>query len=137
MIAWMRRAHALRALVQASVRELTDEALAALDAEGFDAWRPGAAYQAGQVVAHGDGLYRVEQAHTGQAHQPPGGVGMLAVYRPIQAQTAEGIAPWMNGEAVEIGDRRGYNGKVYEAYAPVGANLWPPDTAPSIWKYVT
>ena len=82
----------------------------------------------------GGRLYRVEQAHTAQAHQPPGGDGMLAVYRPLQ-EPGE-VLPWVYGEAVSIGDRRidPTDGLVYEVYAEAGANLWEPHTAPAIWR---
>ena len=45
-------------------------------------------------------MYRVMQATVPQAHQVPGGEGMLAIYRPIDrehAGTAEDPIPWVYG----------------------------------------
>ena len=86
-------------------------------------------------MQHSGRLYRVEQAHTAQAHQPPGGEGMLAIYRPIRPTAAEPL-PWIYGEPVEIGDKRidPTDGLVYVVYTPAGANVWQPHEAPSIWQ---
>ena len=100
----------------------------------YPEWEAGAAYGKGALLRHGGRLYRVEQAHTAQAHQPPGGEGMLAVYRPLQ-EPGE-VLPWVYGEAVSIGDRRidPSDGRIYEVYNEAGANLWEPHTAPAIWR---
>lgn len=114
---------------------VTDEQAMA-SARLWPQWVAGQAYGAGEILRHGAALYRVAQAHTGQAHQPPDGEGMLAVYRLIRE--AEGqVLPWVSGEAVAVGDLRSHEGVVYEAYAEAGANVHAPDVAISVWKAVT
>lgn len=107
--------------------------------EAFRTWKPGATYGQGEKVRHEEALYSVQQSHTAQVHQPPGSEGMLAIYRSVQSEPAEGeVLPWMNGEAVRQGDRRAYNGMVFECIGAdgAGANVWTPDTVPAVWKRV-
>lgn len=105
----------------------------------YPVWESDTGYAEGEVLRHGDGLYRVRQTHTSQAHQPPDGVGMLAVYAPVQAPAPDGeVLPWVSGEAgLKVGDKRSYGGKVYECIQAPGANIWTPDTVPAVWKVVT
>ena len=126
-------ARQFRAAVQLYAGTLSDEEAVTVESL-YPLWEAGAAYEKGALLRHGGRLYRVEQAHTAQAHQPPGGEGMLAVYRPLQ-EPGE-VLPWVYGEAVSIGDRRidPSDGRIYEVYAEAGANLWEPHTAPAIWR---
>ena len=126
-------ARQFRAAVQLYAGTLSDEEAIQVDSL-YPEWEAGAAYGKGALLRHGGRLYLVEQAHTAQAHQPPGGEGMLAVYRPLQ-EPGE-VLPWVYGEAVSIGDRRidPSDGRIYEVYAEAGANLWEPHTAPAIWR---
>ena len=128
-------ARQFRAAVQLYAGTLSDEEAIQVDSL-YPEWEAGAAYGKGALLRHGGQLYRVEQAHTAQAHQPPGGEGMLAVYRPLQ-EPGE-VLPWVYGEAVSIGDRRidPSDGRIYEVYAEAGANLWEPHDAPAIWRLV-
>ena len=128
-------ARQFRAAVQLYAGTLSDEEAVTVESL-YPLWEAGAAYDKGALLRHGGRLYRVEQAHTAQAHQPPSGEGMLAVYRPLQ-EPGE-VLPWVYGEAVSIGDRRidPSDGLVYEVYAEAGANLWEPHTAPAIWRLV-
>lgn len=103
----------------------------------FNPWAANVKYQAKDVVRHDELLYQVVQAHTSQAHQPPGSDGMLAIYRPVQGEPEPGtVLPWVGGESVAIGDRRIYEGVVYESYAATGANIWPPPEFPAAWRAV-
>lgn len=135
------------AVLQRRVNELTLEALAPslTDEQRLEvvgAWPEfvaGETYRQGTVGWYGEPgrLYEVVLAGgvTVQAHQPPGGEGMLAVYRPIQREAEPGqVLPWVYGEAVKVGDKREYNGVVYEAYAPAGANTHSPDLVPAVWR---
>lgn len=47
------------------------------------AWAPGVAYTRGQHVTHNGVTYRIGQAHTSQAHFPPSGAGLTALYAPV------------------------------------------------------
>ncbi len=126
-------ARQFRAAVQLYAGTLSDGQAVTVESL-YPLWEAGAAYEKGALLRHGGRLYLVEQAHTAQAHQPPSGEGMLAVYRPLQ-EPGE-VLPWVYGEAVSIGDRRidPSDGRIYEVYAEAGANLWEPHTAPAIWR---
>lgn len=127
----------MRPAVQYVAAETYDDDQLMAAAELFDVWGPDKDYKGGELLRHESMLYRVQQAHTSQAHQPPGSAGMLAVYVPIQQPAEDGqVLPWISGEALDIGDKREYNGVVYELYAPAGVNIWPPDTVPAIWRVV-
>ena len=128
-------ARQFRAAVQLYAQTLSDEQAATVESL-YPPWEAGAAYEKGALLRYGGRLYRVEQAHAAQEHQPPGGEGMLAVYRPIQ-EPGE-VLPWVYGEAVAIGDKRidPTDGLVYEVYAEAGANIWEPHEVPAIWRLV-
>lgn len=129
------RAAQMHTVLSWQLQGLTDEQAIQVP-DLYYAWQPDTAYETGKIVYYGDCLYRVEQAHISQAHQPPGSEGMLAVYRPIRA--ADGVYTWLYGETVEIGAKRvdPTDGLLYEVYAPAGANIWEPHTVPAIWRLV-
>lgn len=106
-------ARQFRAAVQLYAGTLSDGQAVTVESL-YPLWEAGAAYEKGALLRHGGRLYLVEQAHTAQAHQPPSGEGMLAVYRPLQ-EPGE-VLPWVYGEAVSIGDRRidPSDGRIYE-----------------------
>ena len=114
-------------------------ALAAL----FPAWDEvlsnGTELAAGRIISKDGQLYRVMQATVPQAHQVPGGEGMLAVYRPIDrehAGTPEDPIPWVYGMDCLAGLCYSYNGAVYRVAD--GGNMipcvWAPDT-PGLWQW--
>lgn len=126
-------------LVRVLAPRLTDTEALALTTAPWPLWQPGTAHQAEEIVSYGDMLYRVVQSHTSQSHQPPGGEGMLAVYRPVQAEVAtEEVLPWISGEEIKLGDRRVHKGVIYECIAPGGAaaNVHTPDIVPAVWRVV-
>lgn len=123
-------------VLQTLAPALTDaQALTVKDA--WPVWTAGGEYAEGEIAQYGDGLYRVMQAVAAQAHQPPDAEGMLAVYKPIQiAQEGEAL-PWVEGEHVEQGQRRRYEGVVYECVqADAGANVHAPPLVPAVWTEV-
>ena len=93
---------------------------------------------AGLCLTSGGQVYRVVQAAVPQAHQPPGGEGMLAVYRPIfppSAGTAEDPIPWVYGIDCTAGTYYSYHGRVYRV-AEGGDMLpciWAPDSG--VWQW--
>ena len=109
----------------------------------FPAWAEvlsnGAELARGRVINKDGRLYRVVQAVTPQAHQEPGGEGMLAVYRPIDrehAGTLEDPIPWVYGMDCMAGMYYSYNGAVYRV-ADGGDMIpcvWAPDT-PGLWQW--
>lgn len=104
-------------------------------AEEYPAWiQPiGAhdAYPAGAKVTHGG--KRWLNAHGDGNIWEPGVFGWNEVVE------AGDVSPWVSGEAIALGDRRAYNGAVYECIAVdgAGANVWTPDLVPALWKAVT
>ena len=80
---------------------------------------------------------------TAEAHQPPNGEGLLAVYRPLSADpetgetptgTQDDPIPYIGGMDVEEGKYYSYNGKLYKANLTMPACVWPPDTA-GLWQW--
>lgn len=92
-----------------------------------------------RVISKGGQLYRVVQAVTPIESQPPGGEGMLAIYRPINpehAGTADDPIPWVYGMDCHAGKHYSYEGAVY--MVAEGGDMipctWPPDSG--IWQWV-
>lgn len=102
----------------------------------YPLWEADKDYEKGEFIKYNERLYRVEQVHTSQSHQPPGSEGMLAIYRPVQESGK--TLPWIYGEVLSIGDRRidPTDNLIYEVYTESGSNIWEPHTAPSIWRVI-
>ena len=89
------------------------------------------------IINDGGTLYRVVQEVTPQAHQPPHGEGMLAVYRPIDtahAGTKEDPIPWVYGMDCASGLYYSYNAAVYLCKADMKPCVWAPGTA-GLWQW--
>ena len=91
------------------------------------------------IVNDGGTLYRVVSAGgvIPQAHQPPHGEGMLAVYRPIDtthAGTMEDPIPWVYGMDCTSGLYYSYNAVVYLCKADMKPCVWAPGTA-GLWQW--
>lgn len=91
------------------------------------------------IINDGGTLYRVV-APGGvlpQAHQPPHGEGMLAVYRPIDTAhkgTMEDPIPWVYGMDCASGLYYSYNAAVYLCKADMKPCVWAPGTA-GLWQW--
>lgn len=97
----------------------------------------GAELAANSILNKDGQLYRVVQAVTPQAHQPPDGEGMLAIYRPIDrehAGTKEDPIPFVYGMDTEEGKYYSYNEKVYLCNLTMPACVYPPDTE-GLWQW--
>lgn len=95
--------------------------------------------QPGVCLMHSGQCYRQSQAApvTPQAHQPPGGEGMLAVYRPIDREHAGTMAdpiPWVSGMDCEEDKYYSHEGTIYRARQDMRPCVWPPDT-PGLWQW--
>ena len=89
------------------------------------------------ILNDGGTLYRVVQAVTPQAHQPPHGEGMLAIYRPIDtahAGTEEDPIPWVYGMDCTSGLYYSYNAAVYLCKGDMKPCVWAPGTA-GLWQW--
>ena len=97
--------------------------------------------QPGVCLVHEGQTYRVVQTVTPQAHQPPGGEGMLAVYRPIDrdhAGTQADPIHWVSGMDCYAGKYYGYDGKIYLAKLDMLPCVWTPGSAgtSTVWEEV-
>lgn len=126
-------------IVQRQAALLTDEeALTA--AQAFTHWAAGQGYAKDQIVYHDQTqcLYRVVQAVTRSlATQQPGGVGMLAIYRPIQPQHTGAKTdpiPYLYGMDCSSGLYYSAGGEIYLCKADMIPCVYPPDTM-GMWQW--
>lgn len=120
--------NAMRLFVQANGTAMTDQEALSVSSL-HDPWAAGVEYAAEQVLRHNDTLYRVVTAHTAQAHQPPDGEGMLAIYRPIvldAAGTQDDPIPYTYGMDVTAGLYYSYTGSLWIAKTDMAPCVWPP-----------
>lgn len=114
-------------------------------AELFPVWTAGETYPNGRRIQHEGIVYKVVAADgvTAEAHRPPNGEGLLAVYRPLSTDPETGTTPtgtqddpipYIGGMDVEEGKYYSYNGKLYLANANLPACVWPPDTK-GLWQW--
>lgn len=99
--------------------------------------------QPGLCLTHNGQVYRMVQPTevTPQAHQPPGGEGMLAVYRPIDREHAGTLAdpiPWVYGMDCLEGKYYSCEGKSYLAKLDMLPCVWTPGSAgtSTVWEEV-
>ena len=109
----------------------------------FPAWTPGATYAKGARVVHGGIVFEVQQPVTAQVHQPPGGAGMLAIYRPLSVNAETGDEAdgsrdspltYVRGMDVYTGKYYAFDGKLYLAKADMKPCVWNPGT-PGLWQW--
>ena len=89
------------------------------------------------VLAHEGKLYRVLVDTVWQAHQPPGGTGMLSVYRPIEighTGTLSDPMPYVYGMDCRTGLYYSYEGTVYICKGDMIPCVWLPGT-PGLWQW--
>ena len=92
---------------------------------------------AGVCLVHGGQTYRVVQDVTPIKSQPPGGEGMLAVYRPIDrkhAGTPSDPIPWVSGMDCRTGKYYSYEGVTYLCKGDMIPCVWTPGTA-GLWQW--
>lgn len=124
-------ANAMRMFVIANSKTMNDAE--ALSVSGLhEKWEAGKIYKAedvGKVVWWKGKLYRIVSAHTAQAHFPPDGEGLLALYRPIvvgHAGTAADPIPYIYGMDVSAGLYYVDNGTVWIAKKDMMPCVWNP-----------
>lgn len=92
---------------------------------------------AGVCLVHDGQTYRVVQAVTPIESQPPGGDGMLAVYRPIDREHTGALAdpiPWVSGMDCRTGKYYSYEGVTYLCKGDMIPCVWTPGTA-GLWQW--
>lgn len=114
-------------------------------AELFPVWTVGETYPHGRRIQHDGIVYEVVAADgvTAEAHRPPNGEGLLAVYRPLSTDPETGTTPtgtqddpipYIDGMDVAEGKYYSYNGKLYKANLTMPSCVWPPDTE-GLWQW--
>jgi hypothetical protein len=114
----------------------------------YETWEPGVEYKLGQTLIHnwteGEGdsavqhtsLYQINSTHTAQAHFPPHGPGLTALYD-VAVNRDEEIA-WVEPTSTryfKLGDRMRYtDGLLYESLLAV--NVYSPETYPQGWRLI-
>lgn len=130
---------AARAIVREST-EISDEDAVTMP-HLFSTWEEvlakGALLSANRVLRMGEVLYRVVQSTTPQAHYPPNGEGMLALYRPIDvshAGTKEDPIPWRYGMDCHSGLYYSYAGALWLCEGDMIPSVWEPGTT-GVWQW--
>ena len=95
--------------------------------------------QPGVCLMHEGQCYRQVQSGpvTPIESQPPGGEGMLAVYRPIEREhtgTQSDPIPWVYGMDSYNGKYYSYEGKTYLCKSDMLPCVWTPGTA-GLWQW--
>ena len=92
---------------------------------------------AGVCLVHNGQTYRVVQDVTPIESQPPGGDGMLAIYRPIDREHAGALSdpiPWVSGMDCKEGKYYRYEDKTYLCKGDMIPCVWTPGTA-GLWQW--
>ena len=96
---------------------------------------------AGVCLTHKGQTYRVVQAVTPIESQPPGGEGMLAIYRPIEREHTGTLAdpiPWVYGMDCYSGKYYAHGGITYLCKSDMLPCVWEPGSAGRWqWEAVT
>ena len=123
--------NALRMFVIANSKIMSDAE--ALSVSGLqEKWEVGRVFKeedVNKVVWWKGKLYRIVSPHTAQAHYPPDGEGLLAIYRPIDighAGTADDPIPFMYGMDVTAWLYYSYEGTVWIAKKDMIPCVWYP-----------
>lgn len=92
---------------------------------------------AGVCLTHKGQTYRVVQAVTSMESQPPGGEGMLAIYRPIEREHTGTLAdpiPWVYGMDCYQGKYYVHGGITYLCKSDMLPCVWEPGSA-GLWQW--
>lgn len=92
---------------------------------------------AGVCLTHKGQTYRVVQAVTPIESQPPGGEGMLAIYRPIEREhtgTLSDPIPWVYGMDCYQGKYYAHGGITYLCKSDMLPCVWEPGSA-GLWQW--
>lgn len=93
-------------------------------------WVANEQVQVGTRRLYGGVLYECLQAHMTLSTWTPDVTP--ALWRVVESEPETG--EWVSGEqGLQVGDRRTYEGIIYEVRQSPGANIWPPPTVPALW----
>lgn len=101
-------------------------------------WEADTQYTKGTRLVCDGVVYEVQQDVRSLESQPPFTEGMLAIYRPISVDPADGSLEYpytfVNGMDVSNGKYYTYNSQLYLAKSDMPACIWPPDTE-GLWQW--
>lgn len=103
----------------------------------YPQWKPGNAYEPGDLLEYQGKAVQVRQAVTAQAHQPPFSEGMTAIYIPYLVADENGIKPFVYGCATNSGELFYSQGGTVFQYIGVDnpSCIYPPsDELPALWE---
>ncbi|NLB91598.1 MAG: hypothetical protein GX786_10330 [Clostridiales bacterium] len=123
-------------MMRAALPNVADEDIETIT-KHIPLWVAGEQYGVNMVVKHKEKNYRIVPTGgvTAQAHQPPDGVGMLAVYRPLSPNvdevdgSKEKPYEFVYGMDVEKDKHYSYQGKTYVALQDAPNCIWYPGQA--------
>jgi hypothetical protein len=104
----------------------------------YPKWQPGS-IKAGEIRSYEGINYYVAMDVTAIEGQPPGSVGVTAIYRPIPPRDEDGnILFYLPGMNVLVGERCFTDGVLYEAIQQMTPCNWEPGSAgtDAVWKKV-
>jgi hypothetical protein len=87
----------------------------------------------GQIYSYGSDLLMVRQSHARTEHDPATVPALFLIWR----ENADEVLEWIVGEKVDVGTRRKFDGKVYEAVQAHATQAdWTPPATPALWREV-
>ena len=87
----------------------------------------------GEIYSYGNGAVMVRQTHERTIYSPEQTPALFSFYR----DNASAELEWMDGEKVEAGWKRTFNGKTYECLQAHQTQVgWEPTNASALWKEV-
>lgn len=133
--------NALKLFVKYNGWKMTDDEAISVSSM-HEKWVAGRVFEADDVesvVSYKGKLYRIVSAHTAQAHFPPDGEGLFALYRPIvlgHEGTEDDPIPYTYGMDVSAGLYYTDKGSLWMAKKDMNPCVWPPAEG-NEWEAVT
>jgi hypothetical protein len=114
--------------------ELATQGADITEAEDSSEWRVGIRVNVGTILTYNGIAYECTQGHVTLSNWTPDATPALWVVKqpdPVEGETL----PWVAGEAVKTGDKRMFEGIVYECITEHTTQAgWTPPNTPSLWK---
>ena len=120
------RIAALAAAGAAQIASQVPVATAGLFAAALPAWEPGTSYAQYAPFVYKGVMYFTRQAVTAMEHQPPGSMGMEAIYGVRPAPDDNGVYPYVYNMAASVGMRVREGDNVYVCTRDIDPLLYPP-----------
>ena len=128
---------AFRKLAEIAVenRENLSDEQALIIPQLYADWKADRYYEKGKRYLYNGILYKVIQAHQGQADWAPDVA--VSLFAPVLNPDPEVIPDWVQPESTNgymIGDKVRYHGAIYISL--INNNVWAPDVYPQGWRLI-